>query len=145
MFGLLILSFTVLSGCASVPMAKPDSDLQAKKFNAVPGKSSLYIYRDEIIGSAIKIKITLNDKIVGETAPKTYFNIITDPGQQKFTCTGETTRNFVFDTKPDQLYFIRQEMKMGILVARCSLYTVPEQQGKMAVNACHMAQSKLSE
>lgn len=142
-FALLILgSVSLLGGCASVPMDSPGADLQAKKFDTVPGKSSIYIFRNENYGSAIKTTVTLNDRVIGQTAPYTYFNVVTEPGRKKVSCLAETTSDLVLDTKPDQLYFIRQEMKMGMWAARCAVYEVPELIGKKSVNRCRMAQSK---
>jgi hypothetical protein len=136
----LILVMFALSGCASVQMASLDSDSQAKKFDVTPGKSSVYIFRDENFGGAIKIPISLNDKMIGQTAPNVFFNVISEPGQIKIKCFGETDGNLLLTTKPDQIYFVKQEMKMGMWVAGCAIYEVSETEGKLAVTGCNMAQ-----
>jgi hypothetical protein len=124
-------------------MASIESDTQSKQFIVAQGKSSVYIYRDESFGSAIKIPISVNDKIIGQTAPHVFFNIALEPGQNKISCFGESSGNLLLSTKADQIYFIRQEMKMGMWAAGCSLYEVSAQEGKEAVNGCNMAQSSL--
>ena len=130
-----------ISGCASVPMAPLEADQQAKLFQPVKGKSAIYIYRNEALGGAIKIPVAINDKTIGQTAPDTYFYLQTDPGQTKISCFGENIENFVLSTKPEQIYFIRQEMKMGMWAARCAVYEVPAAEGKEAINTCNMAQA----
>jgi uncharacterized protein YceK len=138
---LALLVCTMVSGCATVPMASLDSDQQAKQFKKVVDKSSIYIFRNESFGAAIKIPITINGIMIGQTAPDTFFNIKTDPGPQTITCLGETTESLLLTTKPERIYYIRQEMKMGLISARCAIYEVIESEGKEAVNSCNLAQS----
>jgi hypothetical protein len=53
--------FTLLaSACASVPMARPEMDLAAKQFRTTPGKTNLYVFRDESLGAAIKMSRILD-------------------------------------------------------------------------------------
>lgn len=136
----VILAVASLSGCASVQMASIESDTQSKQFNVAQGKSSVYIYRDESFGSAIKIPISVNDKIIGQTAPHVFFNIALEPGQNKISCFGESTGNLLLSTKADQIYFVRQEMKMGMWTAGCAIYEVPAEEGKKSISECNMAQ-----
>ena len=49
-----ILGSSILAGCASVPMASPEADANAKSFRVPAGKSNIYIYRNESFGAAIK-------------------------------------------------------------------------------------------
>jgi hypothetical protein len=136
----LLLLLGVLSGCASVPMASLSEDTQAKKFEPVQGKSSVYVYRNESFGAAIKVTVAADDKMLGQTAPYTYYLLHLEPGAHKFSCYAENTENFSITTKPDQLYFIRQEMKMGMWAARCAIYEAPAEEGKAAVLESNMAQ-----
>lgn len=138
-----VIALTMLSGCATVPMSSSDKDLQAKKFATIPDKSSIYIYRDESYGGAIKVTLSLNDKVIGQTAPYTFFRIDTAPGNQKITCHSEVTRDLRLQTKPGQLYFVRQEMKLGLLIARCKVYEVSPLVGKEAIKKCKLAQHKI--
>lgn len=134
-----IIALAMLSGCATVPMSSTENDYQAKKFITIPDKSSIYIYRDESFGGAIKVKIAIDDKIIGKTAPHTFFRIDTAPGNHNISCSAEVTKNLQLQTKSGQLYFVRQEMKLGLIYARCKLYEVPPSVGKQAVNECKLA------
>lgn len=44
---LVLAALAILSGCATVPMASPEKDMQAKTFAVKPDKSTIYIYRNE--------------------------------------------------------------------------------------------------
>lgn len=56
------------SGCASVPMASKEDDAAAKSFRAPSDKGRIYVYRNESMGGAVKIPITLDGKLKGSTA-----------------------------------------------------------------------------
>jgi len=143
-FVLLALLLVVsISGCASVPMAPLSEDTQAKKFEHTQGKSTVYVYRNETFGAAIKVTVAADDKMLGQTAPYTYYLLRLEPGLHKFSCYAENTENFSISTKPDQLYFIRQEMKMGMWAARCAIYEATTEEGKAAILESSMAQSNL--
>lgn len=142
LLGLAFLGM-VLAGCASVPMAPLSEDTQAKKFELTLGKSSIYVYRNESFGAAIKVTVAADDKMLGQTAPYTYYLLHLEPGLHKFSCFAENTETFNITTKPDQLYFIRQEMKMGMWAARCAIYEAPAEEGKAAVLESNMAQKNL--
>lgn len=135
------VAIVILSGCASVPMASLEEDTMAKTFKVDPDKSLIYLYRNESMGGAIKIPVTLNGKMMGQTAPKTYFVWNVTPGKQEISCIGESTAVLAIDARPGRAHYVWQEMKMGMWAARCALAEVDEQVGKQAVNECKLAQS----
>lgn len=130
-----------LGGCASVPMAPLSDDIAAKKFETVHGKSSVYLYRNEHFGGAIKITVSVNDKMIGQTAPYTYYLLQLEPGIHKFTCFAENTESMTLKTEPDQNYFVRQEVKLGLWAARCAVYETSAHEGKEGVIESKLAQS----
>jgi hypothetical protein len=135
------VAIVILSGCASVPMASLEEDATAKTFKVDPDKSRIYLYRNESMGSAVKIPVTLNGKMMGQTASKTYFVWNVAPGKQEISCIGENTEALAIDAKPGKAHYVWQEMKMGMWAARCALAEVDELVGKQAVNECKLAQS----
>lgn len=137
---IVLLILVVVSGCASVPMAPLSEDTQAKKFEPTQGKSSVYLYRNENFGAAIKVTVSANDKMLGQTAPFTYYLLQLEPGLHKFTCFAENTESITLNTKPDQIYFVRQEMKMGLWAARCAVYETSAEEGKAGILESNMAQ-----
>src|SRR3546814_8559961 len=59
------------------------ADAAAKRFVPPPDKSAIYLFRDETIASANTIPVALDGKIMGETAPLTYFLWIVEPGEHR--------------------------------------------------------------
>lgn len=137
----LIISTT---GCASVNMAdKATSD--AKKTFAAPseGKAGVYVFRDSVLGAALKKDIWIDGECVGESAPNVFFHTEVEGNKQH---TLETESEF----SPNKLelfveagknYFIRQYIKIGAFVGGANFEKVDETQGKAAVSKLALAQS----
>ena len=134
---LLLAASVVFSGCASAP--KPDSDLQAEKFVAAAGKSSIYIFRNQGLASALNIDLLVDGKIMGQSGPSAYFIIDIESGRHEISCEGYAAGSFVLTTGPDKIYFVRQVMKSGYSSVSCSFHEVPAAEGKDAVNGCDLS------
>lgn len=130
-----------LSGCASVPMASTAEDTSAKSFVVPPGKSSIYVYRDETMGGAIPMTVSLNGKVAGQTGPKTYFVFQVDPGSHEVSSIAENTVVLRVTAEAGKAIFVWQEVKMGFWMARSQLQQVSEEVGRKGVAECKRAQA----
>lgn len=135
-FAILIVIF--FTGCATVPTASPQLDLQAKSFTANPDKATIYIYRDEIYGGAIGMNIMLDGVYLGRTAAKTYFRVEVNAGDHTVQSFAENTTEMSLKTETGKIYFVRQEVKMGFLSARSEIYLVENGEGREAVQECKL-------
>jgi hypothetical protein len=138
---LLVVAAYCLGGCASVPMASMDLDARAKAFEVKPDKSNIYVYRNESFGGAIPLTIALDGKVAGQTAMQTYFLFEVDPGPHEVTSIAENTTSLKLDTLPGKNYFVWQEVKMGMWMARSQLQEVDDQTGRKGVAECKRAQA----
>lgn len=129
----LLLVTALMSGCASVPMASVDQDTRAKAFSPPPDKASLYIYRNEVLGSAIPMTVMVNGKNLGQTASKTYFHLDLQPGSYTIDSMAENTSTLTLKLRPNRSYFVWQEVKMGLWMARSLLQEVDEATGREGV------------
>lgn len=130
-----------VTGCASVPMASPERDSQAKTFGVKPDKSNIYIYRNESMGGAVKLPVVLDGKIVGDTAAKTFMLLEVNPGKHRLVSKGETDSALEMVTQPQKNYFVWQEVKMGTWAASSKLQLVDEATGKAGVAECKLAET----
>lgn len=137
----LLLGVLLMSGCASVQRASRSADAQAKLFVPTTGKATLYIYRNEIFGSAIKMPLLVDGMAVGDTGPKTYVEQVLPPGTHVITSKTENDSTLTLYTEPGHTYYIWQEVKMGMFVARSKLHSVDEETGRAAVNKCSLIES----
>jgi len=129
----------LMTGCASVPMAGKSADAKAKQF--VPsqdGTANLYIYRNEIIGSAIKMPVLIDGVEAGDTVAKAYIFKTLPPGSHTIVSKAENDSSLTVDMQAGQNYFVWQEVKMGVLYARSKLHLVAEETGEAGVRECDL-------
>ncbi|MBI3561624.1 MAG: DUF2846 domain-containing protein [Gammaproteobacteria bacterium] len=131
-----------LVGCASVPMGDPKQDAALKTFSAKPGVAGVYIYRNESMGGAVRMDVEVDGKPLGQTAAKTFFYTEVSPGKHTITSKAENTDNLDVDTVAGKLYYVWQEVKMGILYARTKLHLMSDVEGKKGVLETNLAASK---
>lgn len=133
--------FALVSGCASVPMSSIEDDTKAKAFTAPAGKSNIYVYRNESFGGGIPITLSLDGKVAGQTGPKTYFMWEVEPGTREIASIAENTSTLKLNAEAGKSYYVWQEVKMGMWMARSLLQEVDAETGKSGVAECKRAQS----
>jgi hypothetical protein len=132
----LVLS---LVGCASVPMGDPKMDGKLKTFDARSDVAGLYIYRNESFGAAVTMDVEVDGKSLGKTAAKTYFYTELSPGKHTITSRSENAHSIELDATAGKLYYVWQEVKMGVLYAGTKLHLVSEEEGRKGVLECKLA------
>jgi hypothetical protein len=138
---LVLLASLFVTGCASVAMTSQIDDAKAKSFAVRPDKANIYVYRNETFGAAVPMTVTLNGKVAGQTASKTYFLFEVDPGAHEVGSIAENVAALKLSVVPGKSYFVWQEVKMGLWMARTQLQEVDEATGRGAVAQCMRAQS----
>ncbi len=141
LFGAAIISVSLLSGCASVPMAPMEQDAAAKMFSPpAADKAGLYVFRNTFVGQALKKTVSLDGVIIGETANKTFFFRDIRPGSHTLSTESEFSDNVItFQADGGKNYFAEQYIKMGVFVGGAALKMVPEEEGKRKVLECGLA------
>lgn len=116
--GIFLLIILLTSGCAAtIPLASPDLDIQAKKQAPSTDSCLIYIYRtSQYVGSGVLRSIVLDNDYIGELAPGCYFLVETLPGEHSIS------KPFAFldpliqiniSCQPGQIYFVRLEAGFG--------------------------------
>lgn len=141
----IIAAATVLfSGCASIPMANQTQAESAKQFrNPAQGKSGLYVYRDSIIGAALKKDIWVDGECLGESAAKVFFfrEVDGDKDHEISTESEFSPNKITINTKSGTNYFVRQYIKMGAFVGGANLEVIEPVKGKEAIQSLRMAET----
>lgn len=128
----LVMSAT-LTGCASVKTAPPAADAKAKTFANSPDQASFYIYRNEFMGAAIRMSVQVDGKPIGKTGPKTYFAFKLEPGVHTFVSSAENDSMLQVNAEAGKVYYVWQEVKMGIMSAGSKLQLVDPVTGQSGV------------
>ncbi len=116
-------------------MAPKERDAELKAFQAPPhDKAALYIYRNSFAGQALKKSVSIDGKVIGETANNTYFYQLLSPGAHTLATESEFSDNAIsLDAKAGQTYFVRQAIKMGAFVGGAKLEVVSTAEGRQEV------------
>ena len=139
---LVLISFLFVSGCASVNMAPSEESVKAKEFNAPSeGSAGVYIYRNSLLGRALKKDIWIDGECIGESAPDVFFYTEVEGDKtHKVETESEFSPNALeMLFAAGQNYFIRQYLKLGVFVGGADLELIPEEQGKIDVAKLEMA------
>ena len=128
------------TGCASTSKAPESKNSEAKTFVAPDDRGSVFLYRTgRAVGAAAQIMVKVNSLDAGGTGPGTFFRWDLNPGTYTFSSsTGESSAVVQLEVKAGQLYFIRQDARMGIESGRVTMKEVNENQGKSEVNSCKL-------
>lgn len=141
-FALLIVGTGLAaSACASVPMASAEADQAAKRFAVPPDQASVYVYRNESFGGAVRMVVLLDGVALGDTAAKTFLYTPVAPGKHTILSKTENDSDLTIDAEPGTSYFVWQEVKMGIWTARSALQRVDDARGRAGVAECKLAKT----
>jgi hypothetical protein len=142
-FASLVLVLVSVVGCATVPMGDPKQDAALKTFTPKPDVAGIYIYRNETMGAAVRMDVEVDGKALGQTAAHTFFYTEVTPGKHTVTSKAENTDSLEVDAIAGKLYYIWQEVKMGLLYARTKLHLITdEEEGRKGVMDSKLAASQ---
>lgn len=139
LFIVATIALTLVGCAATVPMESPAKDAQAKQFLAKPDMAGVYVYRNESFGKAVKLPLEIDGKTIGQTGYETYFFAEVAPGTHKVTTRAENTTELTIDAIAGKLYYVWQEVKMGVWAPKAKLQLVDEATGKEGVSDCNLA------
>jgi hypothetical protein len=141
--GLSVAVVLCLSGCASVPQGSGSESTRLKAFPAPEeGQAGVYVYRNSVVGQALKKDVFIDGKCVGESANKFFFYQQVKGGEQhKLSTESEFSPNdLLLYVEAGKNYFVRQVIKMGVFVGGARLEQVTESEGKQEVENLKLAE-----
>lgn len=136
------LAILVVSGCAGIKKAPDALDAEAKQFQPKSDVAQVYVYRNETLGAALSMPVTVDGKLAGNTGPNSFFKFDLAPGKHAFTSQGDESE-ITIDTEAGKLYFVWQEVKMGMWSGGSKLQLVDAKKGMKGVKECTMIDSRL--
>jgi hypothetical protein len=147
---LIILVVVLTSGCASLQKILPEKKITTAQSSSAQSvvtqpiskqlQSQVYIYRNETLGAALSLKVTVNGKLVGTTGPKSFLKISLPAGKYSFASQGdESILEVTIDS--GKQYYIWQEIKMGLVSGGSKLRLVDEKKGRLGVKECTLIRS----
>lgn len=139
------------SETAPAPQTQQSSDRPAVKENntnknpAPAGdKATVYFIRNSGLGSLIRMTIECDGQKIGSTKPKQYVYTTLDPGEYTFASKGgENKATLGVRLEAGEVYYIKQQVKMGIVAARTGLELMNEEDGIKALKECKLSSDNL--
>jgi hypothetical protein len=94
----------IFSGCAQLP--PPPEDAAAKRFEAIPGKSVIYLARHALEPSFVA-PVALEDNMIGSTYRGTYMRIEVPAGKHRLRGIAGDSGAINLVTEPGKVYFVQ--------------------------------------
>lgn len=137
---LALMAIIMINSCASTSKASADHSEDAKKFEKHPEKGVVYLYRPgRAVGAAASSQIKINGIDAGGTGPGTFFRWELTPGTYAFSAfTTESSAVVEVDVEANELYFIRQDERLGLSSGRVTIVLQDEKTGKSGVEGCKL-------
>jgi hypothetical protein len=135
LFGMLLV---LLPGCASTRQTARIPDLSVPVEDAT--KARIYVVRPALIGSAVRMKVTDNDELIGKTGPRSYLVWERPPGDAFITSKAEKASSVALKVEAGKAYYILQRIEPGVWYARCLMEEIDEERGKKFIAGCKPAQ-----
>lgn len=119
---------------ACTPLPPSPQDIQAKRFETVPEKAVVYLFRDAPDFSDEVATVLLNDSVHGSTYPGTYMRLELAPGRHRISGFATDSGIIEFNTQPGRLYFLQQSVASSLFRWHTSFFRfVDEAHGRTAV------------
>ena len=130
--GIVFFAIALVSGCASTSKAPEGKSAEAKTFEAPDGRGTVFLYRTgRMVGAAGQLKVMVNNKDAGGTGPGTFFRWDLKPGTYTFSSsTAESSAVVNVEVKAGEIYFLRQDARIGLDSGRVTLREVEDRKGK---------------
>jgi hypothetical protein len=139
LIAIAIATLTTTS-CASTSKASESKNSEALTFEAPADRGSVFLYRTgRMVGAAGQLQVRVNSQAAGGTGPGTFFRWDLKPGTYTLSSsTGESSAVVQIEVKAGELYFVRQDARMGIESGRVTMKEVDDKQGKSEVSNCKL-------
>ena len=137
MFRALLLVL-LLAACAPLPPSP--QEIEAKRFEAVPGKAVIYLVRDYPDISREVATVMLDDNMMGSTYPGTFFRWVVEPGRHQIRGFAGDNGSMIIDVAPGHVYYVQQSYTRGFTGFGHSFFRlIPEPYGRGAVMRSELA------
>ncbi|MGC4001206.1 MAG: DUF2846 domain-containing protein [Anaeromyxobacter sp.] len=137
----LFAAVALFTGCASVPMAPADKDLEAKSFTTPADKALVYVFRPGSLGGAVTFPVSVDGARIGQLASKTFAVAALTPGQHEVVVNAENEVRTKVNAEAGKNIYLLTEAHMGVFAARVGVTQLTDDAAaKNHVNQCKLIQ-----
>ncbi len=107
-----------------------------------PGNCLIYIIRPASLGLAVSFWVYIDGQEIGTTRGRNYLEAEVKPGAHEIISRSENEAKLPLETKAGEVYFIEQQVTMGVVMARNKLIQLNSGEGKEALDKCKKSEKK---
>lgn len=122
-----------LGACATLPRMDDAENAVGKRFEPVPERSVLYIYRESPFGLAVVLPTALNGRVIGSLGSDTWYRVEVAPGRHEVTCHAENKGAATVDVVASQVAFVEVAIQFGFMQPRCRVFVPTDEVGRRSV------------
>ncbi len=139
-FWLAIVGITsTVVGCSAVGTMPKDVDEQAKNMTPTEGKALVYVVRPARIGMAVGMRVSCDGHEIGYTGGKRFIYAVLDSGAHVFASQSENKSELPLVLEAGKIYYLEQQVKMGLIVARSKLVRLNDEEGRKKLLKCSLS------
>ena len=133
-----------VAACANVPLADPQQDADAKRFERpARDNGALYVYRAGFMGVARPIDVSIAGGASAALASNTYLRLEGPPGPVDLACRiGDKQGGQQITIEPGRTRYVEVSMKVGLTLPGCDVVEVSPDQGQAAVRNAQRVNSR---
>jgi hypothetical protein len=113
-------------------------DSTGKVLPAISDKAIVYIIRPSSLAFAIRMDVNCDSTYIGTTGAKRYLYTVLSPGKYTFLSRSENKSTLEVSLEAGKIYYLEQQVKMGMIYARTKLKLVDEEKGKGILSKCKL-------
>ncbi len=136
--GLSLISDKLTKNCPNCGYQVTITNKDLKNMMPPEGKALVYIIRPQIQGSLVVFKNYINERYIGATKGRKFLYEILEPGMYTITSKAEKYNSLELEAEPNKIYFIKQNLKMGIWMMRVQLELINEVKGRKLLKKCKL-------
>jgi hypothetical protein len=124
-------------GCASTKQHVKMPNLTVPIEDAA--KARIYVIRPATMGGAVSMSVRDGERAIGDTGPSSFLCWEREPGMATIVSKAENEAKVDLTVESGKTYYLLQSVKMGMMMARCSLEVIDETRGKQLLKGCKPA------
>jgi hypothetical protein len=122
-----------LGACASLPRMDDAENTAGKRFEPVPERGVLYVYRESPFGFAVTLPTSVDGRVVGSLGSDTWYRLELTPGRHEVTCHAENTPTHALYVFANEVKFVEVAIQFGIMQPRCRVFEPTDEVGRKSV------------
>jgi hypothetical protein len=134
----LSLTASLLSSCSTAKLSAEELQ-RTKNLSPAEGKALVYILRPSMVGSLIKFDVSCDGISLGSTTGKRFIYANLEPGVRKLLGEAENKEEIFLEVEAGKTYYLEQQAKMGLLMARTGWNKLTDSEGKKKLGKCKLS------